>query len=619
MNHKRKTASLLIVFLAISLFAFGQKATLEHVEPPQWWIGMNNPELTLLVHGKQVSDFDPSINYPGVEIKTVTRTENPNYLFIQFVIGKEAAAGNMQIDFLKKGKVAFSHSYILNAREEGSAERASFGNEDVVYLIMPDRFSNGDPSNDSVEGLKEKHNRELQGGRHGGDIQGIINQLDYLADLGVTAIWSTPLLEDDMATYSYHTYATTDYYKIDARFGSNEDYKRLADECEKRGIKLIMDMVPNHCGSDHWWMDDLPMSDWIHQYPEFTRTNYRMSTTNDPYASKYDFELNEKGWFDTSMPDLNQNNPFMLTYLKQFAIYWIEYAGLDGLRIDTYPYNDKWRAAEWTKAIREEYPNLNIMGECWQHRPSEIAYWQSGTQNYDGYDSYLPTVMDFPLNDALMVAFNEREQGWDKGLAHLYQVYIMDYLYADPYKSLVFVDNHDINRFAEQINFDVNKYKLAMAHLFTTRGIPQIYYGTEILMGGQKSKGDGDIRRNFPGGWPGDSRNAFTAEGRTEQENEVFNYTRTLMQYRKNNPVIHTGRFVHFVPENNVYVYFRMNEDKKLMVVLNNSDQEVKLELSRFEECLHGQYEGTDIVNQKAVNLKEFSLDAMTPLILELK
>jgi neopullulanase len=593
--------------------------TIDQVDPPLWWTGMHNTELMITIHGNHISDLNPVISYPGITVETITRTLNQNYLFITLTLAEVTRPGIMKIDLYNGSRLTLTYSYPLKDRHTGSAERKSFGAQDVVYLIMPDRFSNGDPSNDSMDNLVEKVNRNNKDGRHGGDIQGIINHLDYLQDLGITAIWTTPLLEDNQLTYSYHTYATTNFYKIDGRYGSNEDYARLADECHQHGIKLIMDLVPNHCGSEHWWMKDLPMADWIHQFPEFTRTNYTISTWNDPHASVYDSKLNQDGWFDVTMPDLNQDNHFVLTYFKQFAIYWIEYAGLDGLRVDTYPYNNKLKIAEWTKAILEEYPNLNIMGECWQHRPSEIAYWQSGVKNFDDYDSYLPTVMDFPLNDALMSAFNENVQNWDQGVSRFYNNYVMDYLYADPYSILVFLDNHDMERFSERIGFDLDKYKLAITHLLTTRGIPQLYYGTEIMMGGQKSQGDGDIRRDFPGGWPGDVRNAFTVAGRTSAENEAFNYLKSLLNYRKTNSLLQSGKMIQFIPSGNVYVYFRMDAGKTVMIVLNNSDVQRSFNMEKFEECLQGRRSGKDIMTGNTLDLNNFRIDGKKALILELR
>ncbi len=608
-----------ILFLFFALKGFAGEYQVKHVDPPMWWTGMKNTELQLMIHGEQIADLNPEIAYPGITIKHITRTSNLNYLFITLDIAQETQPGTLMINFMKGKKIRLTQPYVLNERVTGSANRESFNVRDVIYLLMPDRFSNGDPSNDSVESLKEKADRGNRDGRHGGDIQGIINHLDYLHDLGVTAIWSTPLLEDNMPTYSYHTYATTNYYETDARYGTNQDYKRLADECHKRGLKLIMDMVPNHCGSDHWWMNDLPMDDWVHQFPAFTRTNYTIATWNDPHTSKSDLILNKDGWFDVTMPDLNQDNPFVLTYFKQFAIFWVEYAGLDGIRVDTYPYNDKWKIAEWTKAIRDEYPHLNIMGECWQHRPAEIAYWQSGVENFDQYDSQLPTVMDFPLNDAFMAAPNEAIQYWDQGASRFYNVYVMDYLYANPFSILVFLDNHDTPRFCEQTGYDVNKYKMAVAHLLTTRGIPQIYYGTEILMGGKKQVGDGDIRRDFPGGWPGDARNAFAADGRTAIENEAFNYMRTLLNYRKNNEVLHHGKMIHFIPRDNVYVYFRMNKEKTVMVMLNLSTEKRTPDMVRFDECIKGAASGKDIITGRIVDLSQIELEGQSALLVEIE
>jgi glycosidase len=380
-----------------------------------------------------------------------------------------------------------------------------------------------------------------------------------------------------------------------------------------------MDMVPNHCGSDHWWMKDLPMTDWVHRFPQFTRTNYTISTWNDPHASDSDKMLNANGWFDVTMPDMNQNNPFVLTYFKQYAIFWVEYAGIDGLRVDTYPYNDKWKIAEWTQAIRDEYPAINIMGECWQHNPAENAYWQSGSKTYDNYDSHLPTVMDFPLLDAFGSSFNEDTPGWDRGLIRFYNIYVLDYLFADPYNLLIFLDNHDSERFAEQIGFDIHKYKLAVTHLLTTRGIPEIYYGTEILMSGKKSNGDGDIRHDFPGGWPGDNRNAFMASGRTSIENEAFNYLQQLLKYRKNNPVLHRGKMIQFIPRDNLYVYFRINDQKTIMVILNNSGQKSGPDVGRFEECLRGRRQGMDVISGKDLDLQHLSVDSKSALVLEIK
>jgi len=581
---------------------------------------MHNPELQIMIHGKNIASFkEVTVNHQRIQIQSVVRTENPNYIFLNLNIKENLEAG-IYLFSLSSGTEKINFNYEFKQRAEGSAMRKGFDSSDVIYLIMSDRFSNGDNSNDSVEAAIEGSDRNKQSGRHGGDIKGIINQLDYLDDLGITAIWNTPLLFDNEPTYSYHTYAISDYYRIDPRYGTNEDYRELADACHQRNMKLIMDMVPNHCGISHWWMADLPQSNWIHPFEKFTRSNHRKTVLNDPYVAKVDYNLYNEGWFDTTMPDLNQTNVLLLTYLTQNAIWWIEFAGLDGLRVDTYPYNEKWAIAKWSKSILEAYPNLNIVGECWQHRPSELAYWQSGVKNHDGYNSYLPSGMDFCLTDALALAFNENEQHWDQGLARLYNSLATDYLYADPLNLLIFCDNHDITRYSETIQNDKDKFKLAFSFLLTTRGIPQIYYGTEIMMPGSKSKGDGDIRRDFPGGWSDDDRSAFTREGRTEIENEIFDHFRTLLRWRRNNPVIHDGKMVHFIPENNIYTYFRKSESKKVMVILNNNTTEMQLEMVRFKAELEGWSIGIEILSGKKLQLDNaLNIPGKSAFIIELE
>ncbi len=609
-----------LILLIVTLPVFSATYKINRLEPSFWWVGMKKPDVQLLVYGPAISDTKPMVNYPGVTVTNVQMTTNPNYLFVTLHIEATAKAGNFNINFIKDKKVATTYAYQLRERRAGSAMRQSYNNSDVIYLIMPDRFSNGNVKNDSVPEVFEKTKRSDPNGRHGGDLQGIINNLDYLNDLGVTTIWNTPVQEDNMETYSYHTYAITDYYKIDPRYGTNDDYRRLADELHKRKMKLIMDVVPNHCGLNHWWMKDLPSSDWVHQFPQFTRSNYRISAVTDPYASELDKKINAEGWFDTSMPDLNQDNPLMLTYLAQNIIWWIEFADLDGLRVDTYPYNDVNQAAKWVTTIRNEYPNINIVGECWQHSAAEIAYWQTGAKNKDGFDSQLPAVMDFPLTDALHLAFNE-EDGWNQGLARLYFSMGMDYVYPNPENLMIFADNHDMTRFTNIIGNDIKKYKMAMAFLLTTRGFPQLYYGTEIMMTGDKGKGDGDLRKDFPGGWPGDSRNAFTAPGRTDLENDAFTFTRKLLNWRKQNPVIHTGKLMHFIPQDNCYVYFRYNDQKKVMVILNNHNtQSRKLDAGRFAEMLKDYNSGYEIISGKNIdNLNSIEINAKSAMIIELK
>lgn len=612
------------IFILIAMgWAMGAKAgkwEIKRVEPANWWAGMQNPELQVLIYGKDIARLQPEIHYPGVAISRVVTTENPNYQFLYLHFSPEVQPGHFDILFKDGKKLVGKHRYELWERQPHSAERVGFNSSDAMYLLMPDRFANGNPQNDSHPGVTEKVNRMNPDGRHGGDIQGIIDHLDYLQELGFTALWSTPLMEDNMPQVSYHTYAISDYYKIDPRYGTNEDYRRLSEEARKRGIKLVMDAVINHCGGAHWWMKDLPASDWVHQFPEFTRSNYRIWTIQDPYASETDRKLNTQGWFDTSMPDLNQSNPLLLDYLIQHCIWWIEFADLGGLRIDTYPYNDKEPMAVLCRRILTEYPRFNIVGECWMHETIEVAYWQKGVCNPDGYVSELPCVMDFPLTDALC-AFPAEEQGWNTGILRPYVVLGKDYLYADPNNLLIFADNHDTDRIWNILKNDVQKFKLVFTLLATVRGIPQVYYGTEIMMSGEKAKGDGDIRRDFPGGWTEDAKNAFSAAGRTPQQNEVFQFVKTLLNWRKANPVIHTGKMMHFIPEDECYVYFRYDQDKKVMVVLNNAEKEEKvLKLNRFVEMLQGITAGKEVVTGKEFSLAEtLTIPAKTAWVLELK
>ena len=611
----KKFFFLLTLFVSLSL-----SAQIEKVEPPFWWSGMNYSEVQLMFYGKNIAQYDISAPQEMI-ISNVRKTENPNYVFVT-VQTEGLAPGEYELRFSKKGKKSFSYSYELKEREEGSALREGFDASDAIYLIMPDRFANANPSNDSHPELQEKANRDKPGGRHGGDIAGIIKNLDYLEDLGVTAIWSTPLLEDDDPAYSYHTYAQSDVYRIDPRYGTNEDYKRLATEMEKRDMKLIMDYVTNHWGAEHWMIKDLPTYDWVHQFPGYKNSNYRMTTQFDPHRSAIDTRLNEDGWFVSTMPDLNQSNPLVLNYLIQNAIWWIEYSGLDGFRVDTYSYNDKEGIAKWTKAIMDEYPYFNIVGEVWMHDQAQISYWQkdSPVGAIQSYNTHLPSVMDFTLHDALMVMFNEDEQHWDQGMVRAYENFANDFLYTDIYNLLVFAGNHDTNRINEQYDGDVEKYKLAMTLVLTTRGIPQLYYGDEIGMRGDKpAKGDADIRRDFPGGWPGDEQSAFTEAGRTEQQNEYHAFTKKLLNYRKNAEVLHTGKLLQYIPENNVYVYFRYNDEDRVMVVINNNPETQTLDLQRFSEGLAGATSAKDIISEGRVDLQDtLEVEGKSSLVLEL-
>jgi len=598
----------------------GAVSILQHVEPANWWTGMNYAEVEVLLHGKDISKY--SVIVKGLDVIEIKKTENPNYLFVK-VNTKNKPVGSYPIQLSDGKKVVGEHVFELKARRENSAARIGCTPKDVIYLIMPDRFANGDPTNDSHPSTIEKVNRTLPGGRHGGDIQGIINQLDYIKELGATAIWTTPLLEDNDTTYSYHTYGQSDLYKVDPRYGTNSDYARLVEEAHKRGIKILKDEVPNHWGYTHWMIKDLPNYDWIHQFPGYAQSNYRTSTQMDPNASKRDQKYCEEGWFVRSMPDLNQGNPLVLNYLIQNTIWWMEFANLDALRVDTYSYNQKVGIAKWTKAIMDEYPKSSMVGEIWMHDQAQISYWQkdSPISAIQNYNTYLPQVMDFTLHDAVQEAFKENNQGWDKGVARIYENFVNDFLFKNASENLIFLENHDTQRFNE-IYPKMADYKLAMALLATTRGIPQIYYGSEIGMKGDKNNGgDASIRQDFPGGWKEDSKNAFTKEGRSDLQENYFQFTKKILNWRKNNSIIHEGKLVQFLPENNVYVYFRVKGKEKVMVVINNSDKEEKIKKDRFAEQLEGFTEAKEVITNLKVNLmkEEWDIPAKTAYIFELK
>ena len=610
----RKIFYILLFFIAT---AFAQ---IDRVEPPFWWSGMNNPELQIMFYGKDIAQYTPTVSN-GIVITNVVKTENPNYVFVT-IDTKNIPASDFVFSFKSKNKTAFIHKYSLKQRSEGSALREGFDSSDLIYLIMPDRFANGNPDNDNVKGMEDKADRNEPFGRHGGDIQGIIKNLDYINQLGATAIWSTPLCEDRHPKGSYHGYAQTDVYNIDPRYGTNEDYLQLSQELKERDMKLIMDYVTNHWGSEHWMYKDLPTYDWVHQFPGYAQSNYRMTTQFDPNASDIDTKYCMNGWFVSDMPDLNQSNPLVLNYLTQNAIWWIEYADLDGFRVDTYSYNDKEGIAKWTKAIMDEYPHFNIVGEVWMHDQAQMAYWQKDSKiaAIQSYNSYLPSVMDFTLHDAFGNVFNEDKSGWDIGMQKVYDNFTNDFLYPDINNLLVFAENHDTGRFNEIYKNDFNKYKMAMTLLATVRGIPQIYYGTEIGMAGDKGKGDGDIRRDFPGGWNGDKNNAFTQSGRTAEQQKWFDFSSKLFNWRKGKEVIHTGKTTHYLPWSNVYVYFRHNDKESVMVLINNSDEVQTVKTDRFAESLTTHKKGKDVLEGKTVDvIKDITMQPKSVLILELQ
>jgi neopullulanase len=607
----------LFFFLLISTSVFAQ---VDRIEPPFWWSNMNLSDVQIMFYGKNIAQNDVTASN-GIVIKSVQKTENPNYVFVT-IDTKNTTAQDFVFTFKNKNK-SFTQNYSLKSRKENSRFRKSFDSSDLIYLIMSDRFANGNPDNDSNPNLFEKANRSNKDGRHGGDIEGIIKNLDYIKELGATAVWPTPLCEDNDERGSYHTYGQSDVYKIDPRFGSNEDYLRLSAELHKRGMKNIMDYVTNHWGYKHWMMSDLPTYDWIHQFPGYAQTNYRMAAQFDSNASKKDFDLCMDGWFVKSMPDLNQSNPLVLNYLTQNAIWWIEYADLDGFRVDTYSYNDKTAIAKWTKSITDEYPNFNIVGEVWMYDQAQMAYWQKDSKigAIQSFNSNLPSVMDFTLQDAIANGvFNEDKQDWRNGMVKVYENFNNDFLYPNIDNLLVFFENHDTNRLNEFYKNDFKKYQMAVALIATVRGIPQIYYGSEIGMAGSKNVGDGDIRRDFPGGWSGDTNNAFTASGRTAEQQQFFDYSAKLFNWRKGKSVIHTGKTTHYVPDNNVYVYFRHNEKECVMVIVNNNPEKQTVKTARFNENIQNYSSGKDVISGKSLNVKnDIEIDGKSVLILELK
>ncbi|HPE75414.1 MAG TPA: glycoside hydrolase family 13 protein [Draconibacterium sp.] len=601
---------------AFFLNTFSQK--LERVEPMFWWVGMKSPELQLMVFGEKISETDVTIKYPGVELISVTKVQNPNYLFLDLRLAENVQPATFEIQFSKGNKVVQTYLYELKTREKNSATRTGFNTSDVIYLITPDRFINGNPNNDWVEGMKEKPNRTDKDGRHGGDIQGIINSLDYLQKMGFTAVWLNPVLENNMTKVSYHGYSTTDFYKVDPRYGTNEEYRQLNEELDKRGMKLIMDMIFNHCGSEHWWMNDLPMNDWINNYPDYKITSHRRTVNQDPHASEADRSAMVDGWFVPTMPDLNQKNPFMEKYLIQNSIWWIEYVGLEGIRQDTWPYPDKNMMTTWTKRVLDEYPDFNIVGEEWTMNPAIVSYWQKGKVNSDGYKCYLPSLMDFPFQNAVSSGLRNNEN-WDNGLIQIYESLANDFLYPDAGNLVIFPDNHDMSRFFIQVGEDVDLLKMGVSLFLTMRGIPQIYYGTEILMRHEGSE-HGNIRADFPGGWKGDKVNAITGVGLTAGQKDMQDYLSKIQNWRKNKSVIHNGKLMHFVPQDGIYTYFRYNNDEVVMVLLNKNDTEKTVPTSRYSEIMIGYKSGKEIITDKLIeDISQIKIPAKTAMIVELQ
>jgi glycosidase len=605
-----------LTLLAASTHA--SAARIDHLEPPFWWTGMQHKTVQLMVHGEGIAELAPAVSYPGVRIAKVTRLPNKNYLFIDLDIGASARPGKFAIGF-GRGASATSVTYELLARAQGSAARQGFSSKDAIYQVMPDRYANGNPGNDSVPGMLEQSDRNNGGGRHGGDIEGIIGRLDYIAALGFTQIWPTPLVENNMPAYSYHGYAATDHYRIDPRYGSNADFKRLSDEARKRGIGIIQDVVLSHIGSHHWWMKDLPSPDWTTHGGKYVPTRHHRVSVQDPYSAREDQQNFTTGWFTDDMPDMNQTNPLVATYLIQNNIWWIEYAGLSGLRIDTYGYSDGAFLTEYTRRLMAEYPKLNMVGEEWHKSPAVVSRWQRGKRNFDGYTSSLPSLMDFPMAETMRNALASKDA--KAGFTDVYETLSLDYMYPDPGNLVLFEGNHDVARMFSVVGEDLDLYKMHLAWLMTMPRIPQLYYGTEVLMTSDTGeRNDASYRRDFPGGWTGDPVDAFGGAGLSAQQREAQAFVRKLANWRKSATVIHSGKMMHYGAEDGTYVYFRYDGKKKVMVALNKSGAQAVLPVARFREMLAGVKGGVDVISGHRFALDSaLTLPARRSVILELE
>lgn len=616
---KKKICFALAALACVLAGQMAQAAEISRIEPPCWWVGMKNPELQIMVYGPGIGEAHVSVDYPGVRLKETVKTENPNYLFLYLDIEEDAAPGRMDLSFETSGGTMVREYELLPRSTKPGA--MGFSGADVLYLITPDRFANGDPSNDTLEGARVDRSRS--GGRHGGDIRGVTDHLDYISDLGVTAIWLNPVQKN--SANSYHGYAISDFYAVDPRFGTMDDYVEMIDKAHEMGLKVVMDMIFNHCGSAHWWMEDLPTSDWLNVNNEFVQTNHQKWTAVDPHAAPSERSGFTDGWFNRGMPDLNQRNPLLATYLIQSSIWWIEYARIDGIRQDTHPYMDLQFGADWCNAVLAEYPDFNIVGETWYPVGSGFpAWWQRGSK-LNPVDTGLKTVMDFNLAFIVPDAFNESNDpsdGASKGLFNIYVSLANDFLYEDTENILIFLDNHDLSRFARKDDVGLDKYRQGVAFILTTRGIPQIYYGTELLFTGTKNEGDGIIRKDMPGGWQGDERSVFTSEGRTDMENEAWNYMSTILNWRKTSEAVKHGDLIQYAPlreYGDCYVYARIKGDETVLVVLNGSDKAAELEMGRYSDVIRDYAAGTDVVTGRTFSMTEkLPVPARGAYILEL-
>lgn len=623
--------SVLVICLLLSMMAMkAAKVTVDRIEPTDWYVGMKNPSLQLMVYGKDIAKVqNVTTDYAGVRVDSVVRLDSPNYLLVYLNV-KDAKAGIMTLQFDKK-KV----NYQLKAREKSGDQRQGFDISDVLYMLMPDRFAQGAGHQAQIKGLRTyREDRSKPSLRHGGDINGIREHLDYFTQLGVTALWFTPVLENDSPDSetnqsTYHGYATTNYYRVDPRFGTNEDYRRLCDEAHAKGLKVVMDMIFNHCGFEHPWVADMPSKDWFNT-PEwleqsggtsvpnsaYCQTSYKLTPVVDPYASNIDLKETTEGWFVPTMPDLNQHNQHVMRYLIQNSKWWIETVGIDGIRMDTYPYAYADAMAEWMKELDEEYPNFNTVGETWVTEPAYTAAWQKGSK-ISGHNSFLKTVMDFAFYDRINRAKNEETDGWFSGLNLLYNSFVYDYLYPNPSSVMAFIENHDTDRFLGN-GHDTLALKQAMALLLTVKRIPQLYYGTEVLMNGTKEVTDGYVRKDFPGGFPGDEHNCFTAEGRTRAENDMFRWTSRLLHWRQGNETIIRGMQTQFIPYNGVYVLVRSWHNNIVMTILNGTTKPAVMKVERYAEFIGQTKRAKDILTDRYYDLSgDLTLKPRQSLILE--
>ena len=597
------------------------KINITNIEPKNWYAGMNDTRLQIVLTGQGIGDAKVTTEYPGVSVDSIVRLDSPNYLFVYLDL-KDAKAGDMPLT-VTLGKKSRTIAYPLKEREKKGYERMGFSKADVLYMFMPDRFAQGHEDNSKVKTrFPYVIDRNAPSLRHGGDLEGVRRHLDYFTDLGVTALWLAPVLENDQEEGNgqscYHGYATTDYYRIDPRFGTNEEYRRLIDEAHGKGLKVVMDMIFNHCGDKHPWMTDAPSKDWFNNPNYGLQTSYKLTTVIDPYASEVDLAETVDGWFVQSMPDLNQRNSHLMTYLIQNSLWWIEEFDIDGIRMDTYPYADAKGMARWMKRINDEYPNYNVVGESWVTEPGFTASLQKDSP-LNEENTYLNTVMDFTFYDRMNMAKTEDTDDWWKGLNRIYNTFVYDKLYANPSNVLAFLDNHDTDRFLGETN-DTLALKQGLALLLTVNRIPQIYYGTEILMKGTKKITDGHVRRDFPGGFPGDTRNAFTAEGRTKAENAMFNWLSKLLHWRQNNDVIIKGKQTQFIPWKGVYVMHHEYNGRHVLVILNGKSEEAEMETARYKECFTSTVTATDVTSKRRYTLSTDSNIKLRPkqtLILE--